>query len=78
MVRFAKKIIYLLFLIFFIKNVIAESIALNKGTSLPRATLVGSWQRQLLTVYFGTPNVFITLWFGFDYGTNPPLGKLII
>jgi hypothetical protein len=25
---------------------------------------------QLLTVYFGTPNMFITLWFGFDYGTN--------
>jgi hypothetical protein len=35
-----------------------------------------SW--KLLTVYFGTPNMFITLWFGFDYGTNPPLGTLII
>jgi hypothetical protein len=34
--------------------------------------------RSLLTVYFGTPKMFITLWFGFDYGTNPPLGKLII
>jgi hypothetical protein len=22
--------------------------------------------------------MFITLWFGFDYGTNPPLGTLII
>jgi hypothetical protein len=33
---------------------------------------------KLLTVYFGTPNMFITLWFGFDYGTNPPLGTLII
>jgi hypothetical protein len=32
----------------------------------------------LLTAYFGTPNMFITLWFGFDYGTNPPLGTLII
>jgi hypothetical protein len=32
----------------------------------------------LLTVYFGTPNMFITLWFGFDYGTNPPLGTLIM
>jgi hypothetical protein len=32
----------------------------------------------LLTVYFGTPNMFITLWFGFHYGTNPPLGTLII
>jgi hypothetical protein len=32
----------------------------------------------LLTVYFGVPSMFITLWFGFDYGTNPPLGTLII
>jgi hypothetical protein len=32
----------------------------------------------LLTVYFGTPNMFVTLWFGFDYGANPPLGTLII
>jgi hypothetical protein len=29
-------------------------------------------------VYFGTPNMFITLWFGFDYGTNPPLCTLMI
>jgi hypothetical protein len=34
--------------------------------------------RSLLTVYFCTPSMFITLWFGFDYGTNPPLGTLII
>jgi hypothetical protein len=32
----------------------------------------------VLTVYFGTPSMFIKLWFGFDYGTNPPLGTLII
>jgi hypothetical protein len=32
----------------------------------------------LLTVYFGAPIMFITLWFGFDYGTNPPLGTLIM
>jgi hypothetical protein len=32
----------------------------------------------VLTVYFGTPNMFITLWSEFDYGTNPPLGTLII
>jgi hypothetical protein len=32
----------------------------------------------LLTVYFGAPSMFITLWFGFDYGTNRPLGTLII
>jgi hypothetical protein len=35
----------------------------------------GGW--SLLTVYFGAPSMFITLWFGFDYGTNPPLGTLI-
>jgi hypothetical protein len=33
---------------------------------------------EMLMVYFGTPSMFITLWFGFDYGTNPPLGALII
>jgi hypothetical protein len=32
----------------------------------------------VLTVYFGTPNMLITLLFGFVYGTNPPLGTLII
>jgi hypothetical protein len=32
----------------------------------------------VLTMYYGTPRMFITLWFGFDYGTNPPLGTLII
>jgi hypothetical protein len=39
---------------------------------------VGEPTRSLLTVYFGAPSMFITLWFGFDYGTNPPLGTLII
>jgi hypothetical protein len=34
--------------------------------------------KALLTVYFGTPSMFITLWFGFDYGTNLPLGTLIM
>jgi hypothetical protein len=33
---------------------------------------------EMLTVYFGTPNMFITLLFGFYHGTNPPLGTLII
>jgi hypothetical protein len=33
---------------------------------------------DVLTVYFGAPSMFITLCFGFDYGTNPPLGTLII
>jgi hypothetical protein len=27
---------------------------------------------------FGASNIFITLWFELDYGTNPPLGTLII
>jgi hypothetical protein len=33
---------------------------------------------EMLTVYFGTPNIFMTLWFGFDCRTIPPLGTLII
>jgi hypothetical protein len=33
---------------------------------------------EMLMVYFGTPNMFITLRFGFVYGTNAPLGTLII
>ena len=33
---------------------------------------------EMLTVNFGAPNIFVTLWFRFDYGTNPPLGTLII
>jgi hypothetical protein len=33
---------------------------------------------EMLTVYFGTPNMFITLLFVFVYGTNPPLGTLTI
>jgi hypothetical protein len=33
---------------------------------------------EMLMVYFAAPSMFITYWFGFDYGTNPPLGTLII
>jgi hypothetical protein len=44
---------------------------LKKGEQQRRPT----W---LLKVYFGTPNMFITLWFGLDYETNPPLGTLMI
>ena len=33
---------------------------------------------EMLTVYFGTPNMFVTLWFELDYETNPPLGTLMI
>jgi hypothetical protein len=32
----------------------------------------------MLTVYFGTPNMFITLWLGSVYRCNLPLGTLII
>jgi hypothetical protein len=31
------------------------------------STLLLATAWPLLTVYFGTPNMFITLWFGFDY-----------
>jgi hypothetical protein len=50
----------------------------------PKAGVLPHWSGMvhgagpLLTVYFGAPSMFITLWFGFDYGTNPPLGTLII
>jgi hypothetical protein len=33
---------------------------------------------EMLTVNFGTPNMFVTLLFELDYGTNPPLGTLMI
>jgi hypothetical protein len=48
------------------------------GSSPPRAAVAHDVLDPLLTVYFGAPSMFITLWFGFDYGTNPPLGTLII
>jgi hypothetical protein len=44
----------------------------------PYASVAAQSGNLLLTVYFGAPSLFITLWFGFDYGTNPPLGTLII
>jgi hypothetical protein len=44
----------------------------------PETEVIVKNKRGLLTVYFGAPSMFITLWFGFDYGTNPPLGTLII
>ena len=33
---------------------------------------------DMLMVNFGTPNMFVALWFELDYGTNPPLGTLMI
>jgi hypothetical protein len=53
----------------------------NKGTVLSRRVPIRDvvrWSKPMLTVYFGAPSMFITLWFGFDYGTNQPLGTLII
>jgi hypothetical protein len=34
--------------------------------------------KAVLTMYFGTPNVFITLWFELDYETNMTLGTLMV
>jgi hypothetical protein len=48
------------------------------GLQLLSTGVRGAAGHHLLTVYFGTPSMFISLWFGFDYGTNPPLGTLII
>jgi hypothetical protein len=33
---------------------------------------------EMMTMYFGTPNMFITLWFELEHETNPPLGTLMI
>jgi hypothetical protein len=49
----------------------AEAVVREAGSSPPRPV-------TMLTVYFGTPSMFITLWYGFVYGTNLPLGTLII
>jgi hypothetical protein len=51
--------------------------SVGDGDAVPGMVL-GRRGWPLLTVYFCTPSMFITLWFGFDYGTNPPLGTLII
>jgi hypothetical protein len=56
-----------LFLFFEIRGVLSIKTCLEGGNLV-----------NLLTVYFGAPSMFITLWFEFDYGTNPPLGTLII
>jgi hypothetical protein len=33
---------------------------------------------EMLTVNFGAPKILVTPWFELDYGTNPPLGTLMI
>jgi hypothetical protein len=47
-------------------------------THVPFQCDTTSARSVVLMVYFGTPNMFITLWFRFFYGTNPPLDTLII
>jgi hypothetical protein len=46
--------------------------------SLGCRVIPGGYAAPVLTVYFDTPNMFITLWFEIDNGTNPPLGTLMI
>jgi hypothetical protein len=53
-----------------------EEDDVQTGSSM--ASRLRALGRHVLTVNFGAPSMFITLWFGFDYGTNPPLGTLII
>jgi hypothetical protein len=60
----------LLFFLFFLNSFFYSSFFMFLWTFKQHSTL--------LTVYFSTPNMFITLWFGFDYRTNPPLGTLMI
>jgi hypothetical protein len=50
-------------------------LELERGDRLQR---IVDLEAEVLTVYFGTPNMFVTLWFGFVYGTNLPLGTLIM
>jgi hypothetical protein len=38
----------------------------------------GLSMREMLTVNFGAPNIFVTLRFELDYAINPPLGTLMI
>jgi hypothetical protein len=56
----------------------ALCLGVQKTLSVVQSHYLVNLGALLLTVYFGTPSMFTTLWFGFDYGTNPPLGILII
>jgi hypothetical protein len=42
-------------------------VAIDKFSKWIEARPITNLRAELLTVYFGTPNMFITLWFGFDY-----------
>jgi hypothetical protein len=59
-------------------GIVPGNAAIPLGSVVLPVTFGESQDNYLLTVYFGAPSMFITLWFGFDYGTNPPLGTLII
>jgi hypothetical protein len=52
------------------------SLVFEPSTNRP---CIDEWSEYLLmlTVYFGTPNMLVTLWFELNYGTNPPLGTLM-
>jgi hypothetical protein len=60
------------------KEGLAEHIFNTLDKSSFTRNLLRDEQDPILTVYFGTPNIFITLCFGFDYETNPPLDTLMI
>jgi hypothetical protein len=46
----------------------SNSMLEGKVVQASSIELLGEHHRGgMLTVYFGTPNMFITLWFGFDY-----------
>jgi hypothetical protein len=46
----------------------------------PHMSVVVSYclKALVLMVNFGAPNIFVKLWFELDYGTNLPLGTLMI
>jgi hypothetical protein len=44
----------------------------------PQAALMIVDPHILMMVNFGAPNILVALWFELDYGTNPPLGTLMI
>jgi hypothetical protein len=65
-----------------VKEQLAEHVFNNMDKSFFARNLLEDEQDQsmgeMLTVYFGTQNMFITLWYELDYRTNPPLGTLMI
>jgi hypothetical protein len=54
--------------------IVDPHIRMEHQQNTPIATLMNI----LLMVNFGAPNILVALWFELDYGTNPPLGTLMI